>query len=391
MAIGAQDRSKGLGFRIPPMRLEIDPAMAEENERQLERRADPQLTAHARDRRWMGGHDWRSDPRSRDAILFSAHRTRKAIRCVDTPEIGYPIAAETPMRIDDLIALRAPTFSFEFFPPKTPEGEASLFRAIDELKRLGPSYVSVTYGAGGSTRSKTIEWVRRIKHDVGVEAMAHLTCVGSSRDELAGILEELERAEIDNVLLLRGDPPKGESEFRAAEDGFGYASELIGFARDRFPRFAFGAACYPEKHVECDGAEQDLEHLKHKVEQGVDFLISQLFFDNRAYFAFVERARSAGIELPIIAGIMPITNVDQVRRFTTMCGASIPAELNDRLEAVRGDKAKVLAVGVDHATEQCKELLAENVPGIHFYTLNRSPATREIYMNLLRSRKMDEV
>lgn len=291
------------------------------------------------------------------------------------------------MKIDALIALRRPTFSFEFFPPKNAEGEEALFKALDELKRLGPSFVSVTYGAGGSTRAKTLDYVRRIKHDVGVEPMAHLTCVGASRAELARVLADLEAAEIDNVLLLRGDPPKGETSFTPAQDGFRYASELVAFAREHFPRFTIGAACYPEGHVECRELERDLAHLKEKVDAGVDFLVSQLFFENRAFHDFVARARAAGIDVPILAGIMPITNVDQTRRFTQMCGASIPVVLNERLEASRGDEKKIAEIGIDHATRQCRELLSRGVDGIHFYTLNRSLATRRIYLNLLEERQ----
>lgn len=291
------------------------------------------------------------------------------------------------MKIDALIALRRPTFSFEFFPPKNSDGEEALFKALDELKRLGPSFVSVTYGAGGSTRAKTIDWVRRIKHEIGVEPMAHLTCVGSTRSELARILADIEAAEIDNVLLLRGDPPKGETTFTATADGFSYASELVAFAREHFPRFTVGAACYPEGHVECRDLALDLDHLKRKVDAGVDFLVSQLFFDNRAFHSFVARARAAGVHVPILAGIMPVTNVEQTRRFTQMCGASIPVVLNERLEASHGDEKKIAEIGIDHATRQCHELLSRGVDGIHFYTLNRSLATRRIYLNLLQERQ----
>ena len=285
------------------------------------------------------------------------------------------------MRIDQLIALRSPTFSYEFFPPKTEQGETSLFKTIAELKRLSPSYVSVTYGAGGSTQTKTIEIVDRLLEELGV-AMAHFTCVGSSRSQLEETLTRLEEIGVQNVLALRGDPPKGETEFRPAEDGFAYASELVQFIRERF-RFCIGAACYPEGHVEAPSLEQDLTHLKHKVEQGVDFLITQLFFDNQCFFEFEDRARSIGIDVPIIAGIMPVTNVEQVQRFTSMCGATIPQTLLERLEAVKDDKNAVMELGVAHATEQCLELLDRGVRGIHFYTLNRSKATRQIYRNLL--------
>ena len=282
------------------------------------------------------------------------------------------------MRISDRIGVNGPVFSFEFFPPKTPAGEASLYEAIDRLRALEPTFVSVTYGAGGSTREKTIELVGRIKHEIGIEAMAHLTCVGASRGELAEILQRLERQGIDNVLPLRGDPPRGAERFEQTPDGFAYAAELVAFIRERGHGFCLGGACYPEGHIECGDLAQDIVHLKRKVDSGVDFVITQLFFDNARFFDFTRRARAAGIEVPILAGIMPITNVSQIERFTSMCGAAIPAELRARLDAVRDDESAVTEVGIAHATEQCRELLDRGVAGVHFYTLNKSTATRAI-------------
>jgi len=284
------------------------------------------------------------------------------------------------MKIVDALLGPEPAFSFEFFPPKDDEGVSRLFETLAELRHYQPTYVSVTYGAGGSTRNLTVDLVRRIKAELGLEAMAHLTCVGASSDELAQVLDSLRAAGIENVLPLRGDPPRGESAFVRTGGGFGNASELCAFIRERFD-FCLAGACYPEKHPEAPSAEIDLDHLKKKVDAGADFLITQLFFDNQDYFRFVERARSRGITVPIVAGIMPITNVAQVKRFTQMCGATIPQKLLSRLE--RDDEpAAVRAVGVEHATEQCRELIRGGAPGVHFYTLNRSHATREILDNL---------
>src|SRR6266436_2230299 len=220
------------------------------------------------------------------------------------------------MQIKDLLLRGRPTFSFEFFPPRTEEAARQLEHTIAQLRELKPTFVSVTYGAGGSTRERTIEIVTRVKSEAGIEAMAHLTCVGSTRDDLAGVLERISDARIENVLALRGDPPKGQTEFKAVEGGFRFASELVRFIRDRHnSALCLGGACYPEKHPECGNPAVDLMNLKRKVDEGLDFVITQLFFDNRHYFEFVERARRAGIKVPIIAGIMPITNASQIERF----------------------------------------------------------------------------
>ena len=261
------------------------------------------------------------------------------------------------MKISDKLSPKTPAFSFEFFPPKDEAGVERLFETVARLQSFEPAYVSVTYGAGGSTRRLTVDLVRRIKREVGLEAMAHLTCVGATRDEIRSVLDQLQESDIHNVLALRGDPPKGESEFVRAEGGFGYASELTAFIRESYD-FCLAGACYPERHPESADAASDLRNLKHKVDAGVQVLVSQLFFDSRDYFAFVERARAAGITVPVIAGIMPITNTSQTKRFTAMCGASIPAPLLAKLEAAGSDAAAVQAVGVEHATAQCRELLA---------------------------------
>ncbi len=281
------------------------------------------------------------------------------------------------MRIDEILASCGPTFSFEFFPPKTEAGEVNLYKALSELKTLDPAFVSVTYGAGGSTREKTIEIVKRIREEYGLEAMAHFTCVGATVDELRETLQEMREAGIDNVLALRGDPPIGEEVWQKTEGGLEYSSELVELISADYP-FSIGAACFPETHIHATSPEEDLEHLAEKVQAGVDFLITQLFFDNALYFRFLERARRAGIEVPIIPGIMPITRVGQIERMAAMCGSRIPEGLQRELHARAEDSEAVLDFGVAYATLQCSELLAAGAPGIHFYTLNRSPATRAI-------------
>lgn len=285
------------------------------------------------------------------------------------------------MKIIDQLAAKTPAFSFEFFPPKDQAGVDRLFETVARLQVYEPAYVSVTYGAGGSTRRLTVDLVQRIKREAGLETMAHLTCVGATRDEIRSVLDQLHEGGIDNVLALRGDPPKGEQAFVKSADGFGYACELTEFIRSRYD-FCVAGACYPERHPESASAESDMVNLKRKVDAGVDVLVTQLFFDSRDYFSFVARARAAGIRVPIIAGIMPITNASQTKRFTAMCGASIPAPLLARLDAAGSDQAKVQELGVEHATAQCRELLAGGAPGIHFYTLNRSPATVEVLERL---------
>jgi methylenetetrahydrofolate reductase (NADPH) len=289
--------------------------------------------------------------------------------------------------IRDLFGRSRPVFSFEFFPPKTDAGMANLERTIGDLADLDPAYVSVTYGAGGSNRERTVELVTRIQGDLGIRAMAHFTCVGSSRAELAEVLDRLAEGGIRNIIALRGDPPAGADHFEPAPDGLAHAAELVAFVRSRLgQRMTVAAACYPEGHVECRDLTRDLDHLASKVQAGVDFLITQLFFDNEHYFRFVERARAAGIGVPIVPGIMPIGNVAQIERFTKMCGASIPQVLFDELDKRRDDPAAVAALGVAQATAQCVELLRGGAPGIHFYTLNQSPATRVILTALKAAR-----
>ena len=291
------------------------------------------------------------------------------------------------MRIDRILATSRPCFSFEFFPPKTPEGQNSLEHALSELKNDSPDYVSVTYGAGGTTRERTVEVTKWIKEDVGLEAMAHLSCVGEPVERLREILDELGAAGIDNVLALRGDPPRGQTEWVPHPSGLNYSIELIELIRSNYD-YCIGAACFPEVHPEAPNLEHDLRYLKRKVDAGATFLITQLFFDNEMYFDFVEEARAHDIDVPIIAGIMPITNFEQIKRFTDMCGASIPDRLHEQLEAHHDadDPEAVMNVGVAYAALQCADLLARGAPGIHFYTLNKSPATRAILSALKAAR-----
>jgi len=289
------------------------------------------------------------------------------------------------MKIRNRLNPSDPCFSFEFFPPKSDEGVNNLLKTLAELAPLEPGFVSVTYGAGGSTRDKTVELVSRIKRETGIEAMAHLTCVGHTREELRDMLRRLAEAKVDNVLALRGDPPQGQTTFEPVEGGFRHATELVRFIREEDFNFCLGGACYPEGHVETVSRDEDLRHLKAKVDAGLDFVVTQLFFDNAFYFDFVERARRVGINIPIVPGIMPITNFEQVHRFTRMCGATVPMRLGLQLERVKDQPEAVMQLGVAHATVQCMELLSRGVPGIHFYTLNKSPATRMI-VSALRAR-----
>lgn len=308
------------------------------------------------------------------------------------------------MLIRDRLAHKRPVFSFELFPPRDEQGERVLWRSLEQLALLGPDFVSVTYGAGGSTRSRTVELVGRIKAELGIEPLAHLTCVGSTRDELAATVERLLAQGVRNILALRGDPPRGQSRFEATAGGFAYSGELIAWLKQRWPELCIGGACYPEVHPEAESAAADLTHLREKVEAGAEFLITQLFFDNAAYFDFHDRARAAGILVPMIPGIMPITNVKQVERFTKMIGATIPEILRSRLHAIADsedgyDPQEVFWAGVSYAAYQCRALLerppvgpfgrqAPGVAGIHFYTLNRSPATRALFEILQLSRSV---
>ena len=285
------------------------------------------------------------------------------------------------MNIVDLYRDGEPVISFEFFPPKTERGYQGLFGTIRDLKQLSPGFVSVTMGAGGSTRSQTVDLVIRIERELELPAMAHLPCLGSEREEISHVLDSLQAGGIQNVLALRGDPPRDATDFHHPEDGFDYANELTEFIAQR-GGFPVGGGCHPEKHPEAESAEVDLANLALKVEAGAQFLVTQLFFDNGKFFAFVDRARRAGIQVPIVPGVMPITSVSGTRRMASLGGGTIPPELDAELAQIGEDDAAAQAVGVDWAILQCRELIEKGVPGIHFYTLNRSPATRQIHQAL---------
>ena len=273
------------------------------------------------------------------------------------------------------------TISCEFFPPKTAEGIPAVIRAIQRLKAYRPDFVSVTYGAGGSTRAFTEEITVQVKEETDLEVMAHLTCVAQTKEAVHGVLERLDQSGIENIIALRGDPPRGQTEFVSEEGGFQHATELIEHINTSF-RFGIAAACYPEGHVESSNLGTDLEHTKLKVQMGAEFLITQLFYDNGDFFHFMDRAQRAGINVPIIPGVLPILSTSQIRRFTALCGAKIPPHLNAQLEKFADDDDAARELGVEYASRQARELWDSGVPGIHFYVLNRSYSVSKILKNL---------
>jgi methylenetetrahydrofolate reductase (NADPH) len=282
------------------------------------------------------------------------------------------------MRIDQIIEeADEPIFSFEFFPPKSDAGERVLGLALESLRQLSPSFVSVTYGAGGTSRGRTLELTKWIKQELGIEAMAHLSCVGSTREELTEIVADMRQAGIENILALRGDPPRGEDGWKPHPGGLQYSTELTALIHADHD-MCIGGACFPEVHPEAPDLAHDLRFLKDKIDNGVSFLITQLFFDTDLYFRFVDEARAAGIDVPILPGVMPITDLRQIKTITGMCGATIPSALLEALEWRSHDPDAVRELGVSYATLQCAELLARGAPGVHFYTLNKSHATRAI-------------
>jgi methylenetetrahydrofolate reductase (NADPH) len=282
------------------------------------------------------------------------------------------------MRIDQILEeAEEPIFSFEFFPPKSDAGERVLGLALESLRQLAPAFVSVTYGAGGTSRGRTLELTKWIKQELGIEAMAHLSCVGSTREELTDVIADMRQAGIENILALRGDPPRGEGGWQPHPGGLQYSTELAALIHSDHG-ICIGGACFPEVHPEAPDLAHDLRFLKDKIDNGVSFLITQLFFDNDLYFRFVDEARAAGIDVPILPGVMPITDLRQIKTITGMCEATIPPSLLEALEWRSHDPDAVLQLGVSYATLQCAELLARGAPGIHFYTLNKSHATRAI-------------
>ena len=290
-----------------------------------------------------------------------------------------PVGAGT---VRDLVAAGRKSFSFEFFPPKDEAGEVQLWRALRELEPLRPTFVSVTYGAGGSTRDRTVGITQRIARETTMVPMAHLTCVGHSRDELRSVIGAYAAAGIRNVLVLRGDPPGGPgTPWTPTPDGLTYASELVELVRS-LGRFSVGVAAFPEGHREAASLEDDVRVLLRKQQAGAEFAITDMFFRGSDYFGLLERSREAGVDIPILPGIMPITNVRQVKRMAELSGREVPAEVVARVSRYEGDPEAVRTEGIRVASELCEELLANGAPGLHFYTLNRSKATREIYENL---------
>ena len=294
------------------------------------------------------------------------------------------------MKIDQLIASKRPTFSVEFSPPKTPEATRQLLETARQLRELEPDFVSVTYGAGGSTRDGTVEVTARLKDELGLETMAHLSCVGETTEGLAETLDRIEAAGIENVFALRGDPPRGQEDFVQPEGGLGSAAELAEFIEAGWD-FGIGGACFPEVHPEAPDLATDLNYLKQKVDAGARFLITQLFFDNQVYFDFVRAARARGIEAPILAGVIPVASYAQTKRICSLCDATIPAPLEAAFEAAGGDTEREFELGIAYAAQQCAELLIGGAPGIHFYALNRAPATRAILGALKASRPWERV
>jgi len=289
--------------------------------------------------------------------------------------------------VRDIYAAKAaagkPVISFEFFPPKTPEGDRNLLeKTIPALIKARPDYCSVTYGAGGSTRDKTLMIVDRIQKEHGLTGVAHLTCVSSTREQIRDLLAQIQSLGVRNVLALRGDPPPGE-EFQVTPGGFEYSNQLVEFIRQQVS-FSIGVAGFPEGHIACkEGKFVDWQHLKTKIKAGADFVITQLFFDNADYYTFREHmAGTHGVKVPLVPGIIPIMSASQIKRFTALCGASIPAKLSKRLDEVANDDAAAVEFGIEYATEQCRDLLQNGAPGIHFYTLNKAPSTVRILQNL---------
>lgn len=278
---------------------------------------------------------------------------------------------------------KAPVLSFEFFPPKTEEGDRNLLeKTIPALMALKPDFCSVTYGAGGSTRDKTLSIVERIQKEHGLTAMSHLTCVNSTKEQLREVLVEAKERGIRNILALRGDPPNGQGDFQKTPGGFEFSRELVEFIKE-VDGFCIGTAGFPEGHIACkEGKMVDWSRLKQKVEAGADFVITQLFFDNRDFFEFRDHVTKLGVEVPLVPGLLPILSASQIKKFTTLCGAKIPAPMMSKLEELGENDAAVTQYGIDYATKQCEELLREGVEGLHFYTLNKAHSTTQVVRNL---------
>ncbi len=268
--------------------------------------------------------------------------------------------------------------SFELFPPKTAEGMTALFKHADKLSAFEPSFMTCTYGAGGSTQDKTLEVIGQVRQKYQLPVATHLTCVGRTPDEIREYLDRAQALGVHSVVALRGDPPQGEESFKPVEGGFAYANELVEAVRGWFPECGIAVGGYPETHQEAPSPEADIENLKRKMDAGADVIITQLFYDNRDYFDFCERCAAAGIDAPIVPGLLPVTNLAQIKRIASLCGAKLPAEFQDGLEEHADDADAQFEIGVDFATRQTHELLEHGVPGIHFYVLNKSQATERV-------------
>lgn len=288
---------------------------------------------------------------------------------------------EQSMMITDIFKEEARTFSFEFFPPKNEISAVEMGINLGQLKKLDPSFVSVTYGAGGSTQERTFKLVDFIQNKLKITTMAHYTCVNASKKKVEKDFDDLYSINIENLMLLRGDTPQGKDNFEPSSEEFCYGSDLVAFAKSR-NRFSIGAGAYPEKHIECQSLEKDIENLKKKVDAGADFLVTQMFFDNRYYFDFLEKTLKAGIKCRIIPGIMPLTNYENIKRFAENVGAKIPEHVHKQFAPYLNDSDKVYEIAVDVATKQAKDLLEKGAPGLHIYTLNKSRAAVEIYESL---------
>jgi methylenetetrahydrofolate reductase (NADPH) len=285
------------------------------------------------------------------------------------------------VKLREIYARPGKVFSIEFFPPKTEKGDESLFKEVAALQSLKPAFCSVTYGAGGSTRERTVDLVDRIHKECCQEVMCHLTVVGQSKEQVRSVLKRLKEKNIENLIALSGDPPQGVADWKPHPDGFTHSIELVHEAM-AYGCFSIAVAGFPEVHPRAESREDDLKHLKEKVDAGADVIITQLFFDNAHYYRFVEDLRRLGVTVPIVPGILPILSAAQVRRFTDLCGAKIPAKLHERLAKVENDDDEAVKLGIEYATEQCRTLLDFGAPGLHFYSLNKARSVLAIFENL---------
>ncbi|HOJ63956.1 MAG TPA: methylenetetrahydrofolate reductase [NAD(P)H] [Spirochaetota bacterium] len=286
------------------------------------------------------------------------------------------------MFIKDMFKKDKTVISVEVFPPKRDDDVEKLYQTIEELKVIKPDFVSVTYGAGGSTRDKTVDIASKIKNKIGIEVMAHLTCVNSTKEEIGNVITQLKNNNIQNILALRGDPPQGQTNFTKTIGGFGHANELVAYIRSRNEEWSIGVAGYPEGHIESPSLEEDIKNLKRKVDSGADFIVSQLYYDNNDFFKFLDLTRKAGINVPIIPGIFPILNFNTIKKITSLCGAKIPKNLLEKLEKYQDNSEETEKIGIEYAINQTLELIENKIEGIHFYSMNKSKATITIYNSI---------